>query len=905
MAPTYLERVVSEIIETERTYVTDLRMIVEDYLAHVIEQAELSVRPEQVCFLFGNIEDIYEFNSELLQDLDLCRRDAVAVARCFVSKSQYFDIYTQYCTNYPNSVAALTACMRDQSLAGFFRERQAASERPLPLGSYLLKPVQRILKYHLLLQEIAKHFDPEDEGYEVVEEAICAMTAVAWYINDMKRKHEHAVRLQEVQSLLLNWKGPELTWYGELVLEGSFKVHRAKNQRTLFLLERVLLITKRRGQHYVYKTHIACSALMLIESAKDTLSFSVTHYKQPKRPHTVQAKSADEKTTWAQHIKRVILENHHDIIPQKAKDAILNSQHPRKYRRGPQRAEKVRSSSSDPFPRRRSADVDREAGAGADADADAGAGRANERSEETERGDLSSDDSNGERGLAEKAGAPPPPSRQTTAEGGRPLSRGSPPAPGREDPESAPAASGGESSSDEDVEKEAGGSILPPSVLDKAGAIARHFAGADAADAAGSPPRRRLSFHGPPPARDPPLRSPGGFRRAGGAAQPRADSGLSGRERLLIGKIRNYYDNAESGDAAFGLRRRESLTYIPAGLVKTSVGRLNEPPAGGGRGPAKSKGRAVRGDLPDGGKVARAEPEESTARQNAKDEEWRTSGERLRLRLGDGGHHGRPRDEGALQPRPPDGGLLGPEDADGKVRHLARRYSRRLRSDEAPAGRGVGDSFTGQKALAGVPEESAGFRQTWLSNHGVTRLALQQDPGRSQGRRRDSARPARPPRPPSLSPPKASTGPTCGSCGPSTPRTASRNRGGEDVLCATRGRNPARASAERGPSTSSVRPGTSTSAPKMSWPGRSRPSERRRRRRRTTTTTTAARRTWRSAPPPVGRRSPSWRWRTAVARTRSRTSTEREVGETGPRRRRREARWPRARPTPAVATTAW
>ncbi|XP_077444104.1 pleckstrin homology domain-containing family G member 3-like isoform X3 [Stigmatopora argus] len=706
MAPTYLERVVSEIIETERTYVTDLRMIVEDYLAHVIEQAELSVRPEQVCFLFGNIEDIYEFNSELLQDLDLCRRDAVAVARCFVSKSQYFDIYTQYCTNYPNSVAALTACMRDQSLAGFFRERQAASERPLPLGSYLLKPVQRILKYHLLLQEIAKHFDPEDEGYEVVEEAICAMTAVAWYINDMKRKHEHAVRLQEVQSLLLNWKGPELTWYGELVLEGSFKVHRAKNQRTLFLLERVLLITKRRGQHYVYKTHIACSALMLIESAKDTLSFSVTHYKQPKRPHTVQAKSADEKTTWAQHIKRVILENHHDIIPQKAKDAILNSQHPRKYRRGPQRAEKVRSSSSDPFPRRRSADVDREAGAGADADADAGAGRANERSEETERGDLSSDDSNGERGLAEKAGAPPPPSRQTTAEGGRPLSRGSPPAPGREDPESAPAASGGESSSDEDVEKEAGGSILPPSVLDKAGAIARHFAGADAADAAGSPPRRRLSFHGPPPARDPPLRSPGGFRRAGGAAQPRADSGLSGRERLLIGKIRNYYDNAESGDAAFGLRRRESLTYIPAGLVKTSVGRLNEPPAGGGRGPAKSKGRAVRGDLPDGGKVARAEPEESTARQNAKDEEWRTSGERLRLRLGDGGHHGRPRDEGALQPRPPDGGLLGPEDADGKVRHLARRYSRRLRSDEAPAGRGVGDSFTGQKALAGVPEES-------------------------------------------------------------------------------------------------------------------------------------------------------------------------------------------------------
>lgn len=47
-----------------------------------------------------------------------------------------------------------------------------------------------------LLKEIAKHFDPDEEGYDVVQEAIDTMTGVAWYINDMKRKHEHAVRVQ-------------------------------------------------------------------------------------------------------------------------------------------------------------------------------------------------------------------------------------------------------------------------------------------------------------------------------------------------------------------------------------------------------------------------------------------------------------------------------------------------------------------------------------------------------------------------------------------------------------------------------------------------------------------------------------------------------------------------------------
>ncbi|KAM9707718.1 pleckstrin homology domain-containing family G member 3-like [Menidia menidia] len=354
MAPnpklTYVDRVVMEIIETERTYVRDLRSIVEDYLAHIIDTGNLPIRPEQVSALFGNIEDIYEFNSELLQSLDMCENDPVAIAQCFVNKSEYFEIYTQYCNNYPNSVATLTNCMRSKTLAKFFRDRQAALKRSLPLGSYLLKPVQRILKYHLLLQEIAKHLDPDEEGCEVIQEAIDTMTGVAWYINDMKRKHEHAVRVQEIQSLLINWKGPDLTTYGELVLEGTFHVLRAKNTRTLFLFEKMLLITKKRGELYVYKIHISCSTLMLLDSVKDPLLFSVIHFKRPKQPHTVQAKSVEEKRLWAHHIKRLILENHNTIVPQKATDTTVdNANYPGKYQYSPERMMKAQCCQADDF----------------------------------------------------------------------------------------------------------------------------------------------------------------------------------------------------------------------------------------------------------------------------------------------------------------------------------------------------------------------------------------------------------------------------------------------------------------------------------------------------------------------------------------------------------------------------
>ncbi|XP_069625244.1 pleckstrin homology domain-containing family G member 1 isoform X2 [Ranitomeya imitator] len=320
----YVDRVVQEILQTERTYVQDLKSIVEDYLTCISDQTRLSLGAEERSALFGNIHDIYNFNSELLQELENCDNDPVAIAECFVSKSEEFHIYTQYCTNYPRSVAVLTECMRNKVLAKFFRERQEVLQHSLPLGSYLLKPVQRILKYHLLLHEISNHLYKDTEGYDVVLDAIDTMQRVAWHINDMKRKHEHDIRLQEIQSLLTNWKGPDLTSYGELVLEGTFRFQRAKNERTLFLFDRLLLITKKRDDSYTYKAHILCCNLMLVEVIpKEPLSFSVFHYKNPKLQHTVQAKSQQDKRLWILHLKRLILENHPAKIPAKAKQAIL------------------------------------------------------------------------------------------------------------------------------------------------------------------------------------------------------------------------------------------------------------------------------------------------------------------------------------------------------------------------------------------------------------------------------------------------------------------------------------------------------------------------------------------------------------------------------------------------------
>ncbi|XP_039598172.1 pleckstrin homology domain-containing family G member 3 isoform X6 [Polypterus senegalus] len=635
MAPnpqlSYVDRVVVEIIETERMYVQDLLSIVEDYLAHIIDTPDLPIRAEQVSALFGNIEDIYEFNSELLQALDMCENDPVAIAQCFVDKRYDFDIYTQYCTNYPNSVAALTECMRNKILAKFFRERQASLKRSLPLGSYLLKPVQRILKYHLLLQEIAKHFDSQEKGYDVVEEAIDSMTGVAWYINDMKRKHEHAVRLQEVQSLLINWKGPDLTTYGELVLESTFRLHRAKNERTLFLFDKILLITKKRGEHYVYKTHISCSTLMMTEKAKDSLTFSVMHYKRPKQPFTLQARTIEEKKLWTHHIKRLILENHQALIPQKAKEAILeiNSIYPSKYKYSPERLKK--SWSSD-FPEdgraanqkgRRQSDPPKHILPTVKAVLKIPAESEQALDRESSVKNMT--------GVLDEAH--PADTERTD----KPVLLSPTEHPNfvpydlEELPESTPfdpveeTKSGSESSEDEEAGSEHEPNyILPPSVLDKAGAIAERFLTSlsrrgsvildDCRSVGCSSPRltsrsnsalsleaieraqRHISTSSEPTSTlvcqdvtalkaassqenmlslSPTSDNLFGFDKS---INRRRDSTLSRSDRLLINKIKTYYEHAENQDASFSIRRRESLSYIPAGMVRNSVCRFNNIP---------------------------------------------------------------------------------------------------------------------------------------------------------------------------------------------------------------------------------------------------------------------------------------------------------------------------------------
>ncbi|MGH0160742.1 UNVERIFIED_CONTAM: hypothetical protein FKN15_049396 [Acipenser sinensis] len=389
---------------------------------------------------------------------------------------------------------------------------------------------------------------------------------------------------KEVQSLLLNWKGPDLTTYGELVLEGTFRLHRAKNERTLFLFDKMLLITKKRGEHYVFKTFITVNSngLSGLEQFDD----------HGPTVDTVQYNGEgcdliEENGFQRQNSQSAGNEEQHRsveggyLIEQTAGEVeqVLNEE---THSESEDRCSEEHPSYSEPV---------------------SIAGQPPDAPEATEHPEPEDDQTE---------------ERQETA-----LESVS--ADTAEEPKTL---SSGESSEEEEEEEpttecEPQG-ILPPSVLDQASVIAERFMNnlsrrdslimEDGRSLSCPSPRltsrsssvlsldaiekaqKHSSTSSEPPgiftSREATALQANSTQESTSVLSPnsdnlfelertpyrRMDSTLSKQDRLLIGKIKSYYDHAEHQDSSFSIKRRESLTYIPPGLVRNSVFRFNNIP---------------------------------------------------------------------------------------------------------------------------------------------------------------------------------------------------------------------------------------------------------------------------------------------------------------------------------------
>ncbi|XP_060653070.1 uncharacterized protein LOC132789222 isoform X1 [Drosophila nasuta] len=313
-AMSVLERACLEIVDSERSFVEDLGQVIKGYLLDWKERACL--RLDELQILFANIEEIYEFNSILLQQLINSGMEPAKIAKCFIDLRERFDVYTTYCTSYPEAISLLTKLLQAKHTNSLLASTQKLLQHRLPLGSYLLKPVQRILKYHLLLDSLRKHCDVKE-----VAEAYAIMRQVAHNIDQVKRKQEQQSRVKELSGILDGWMGPDLSVLRELRHEGLLMEQHNKPRQVL-LFETMLIITKQKEDGRLqFKSLITQKNLMLSEHLPgEPTSFYVIPFDEPRNQIKLTARNRDQKRIWTQHIKGVMLEELD--IPTRAKELV-------------------------------------------------------------------------------------------------------------------------------------------------------------------------------------------------------------------------------------------------------------------------------------------------------------------------------------------------------------------------------------------------------------------------------------------------------------------------------------------------------------------------------------------------------------------------------------------------------
>ncbi|XP_034632045.1 dynamin-binding protein isoform X2 [Trachemys scripta elegans] len=193
-------KVIEELLQTERDYIRDLEMCVEQIMVP-LQQAQVP----NVDFegLFGNIQMVISFSKQLLGTLEA--GDAVGPA-FLAHQAGLEEVYKVYCQNHEEAIALLEAYEKDEriqkhllnsleSLRSLYSEWGCTNY--INLGSFLIKPVQRVMRYPLLLMELLSATPESHPDKALLTAAVLAVKEINVNINEYKRRKDLVLKYRK------------------------------------------------------------------------------------------------------------------------------------------------------------------------------------------------------------------------------------------------------------------------------------------------------------------------------------------------------------------------------------------------------------------------------------------------------------------------------------------------------------------------------------------------------------------------------------------------------------------------------------------------------------------------------------------------------------------------------------
>ncbi|XP_035252594.1 pleckstrin homology domain-containing family G member 4B isoform X5 [Anguilla anguilla] len=296
-----LRHIVDEMVTTEREYVRSLRYIIEHYFPEM-ERPDLpqDLRGKR-SVIFGNLEKLVDFHSQyFLKELESCCNHPLRVSHCFLRHKDQFGLYALYSKNKPKSDALLASHGNT-----FFRNKQLELEDKMDLASYLLKPIQRMSKYALLLKDLIK------EVSEAQEQELACLRAAAEMVKFQLRHGNDLLAMDAIRDCDVNLKEQ-----GQLVRQDEFTIWfgRKRCQRHVFLFEDLVLFSKPKRIEggldvYIYKHSFKTADVGMTEtSGENAQRFEIWFRRRTSKNQTyvLQAASTEIKHAWTSDIAQIL-----------------------------------------------------------------------------------------------------------------------------------------------------------------------------------------------------------------------------------------------------------------------------------------------------------------------------------------------------------------------------------------------------------------------------------------------------------------------------------------------------------------------------------------------------------------------------------------------------------------------
>ncbi|XP_047352283.1 uncharacterized protein LOC124950099 isoform X6 [Vespa velutina] len=278
--------VVVELYDTERSYVEALQILVNKYLqplkspenAGLVDAATVDEIFYQVPAILSHHEIFLE---ELRKRLDTweVKQTIGDVFLDVFTKPVVLETYTLFLDNWKSAKKAIkTTCQGKPAFARFLETMEREHKGKLGLDQLLIKPVQKIPRYELLIQRLLKHTDSTHPDYEFLQAAQKEVHELVVKINCTEREslewEQQQSTLREVQALVEGLAGivtnDRAFVRHDLVTIASNQGTR--KERALFLFSDLLVITsiKRRSGTIRKPSTSSCpnSLVSLLEANK-------------------------------------------------------------------------------------------------------------------------------------------------------------------------------------------------------------------------------------------------------------------------------------------------------------------------------------------------------------------------------------------------------------------------------------------------------------------------------------------------------------------------------------------------------------------------------------------------------------------------------------------------------------